>query len=471
MSGSVWQHPPPDLIDHVRSEIFRLLTANAQAVAAQCAELLIRQVWSASLSQVDYTQLAAPHDARPRGSLGGSSHDAVVNKVVVDSDPVSSGAVASTAPVHPVCSPSGQRLSGSRANSTKGSSSSLSSEAYISPAATPTLMPKAGASKLSLMTKISGLEAARGRALAETREAEPAYNAMPRPAPGEVPPDADVPALENAASSSTQVAGSRRSVENSDATFTWDVSGYNFSSFEPSSYIDSENFSLGPLESCQLRVWPRHGGETMCVKLFLKDETRLQCRLSVDSEHADACCTKEADGLSPHMVAFFPCRAGQLFSSIRAEVLQAPCPSEEASSTAPLAALPQPPASESELDLELKALKAVIDEIVTQIVNLLPKADQEAFYGASRLHGSGEASASQEPVVSTRTSTSPAKQPHSEPPRCTAADQAIPELWDELSALQELLDNAVRSATDLQENQRSQRQKQATEQVAGLPGG
>eukprot|EP00971_Amphidinium_carterae_P200592 3980540-Amphidinium_carterae.1 len=52
-------------------------------------------------------------------------------------------------------------------------------------------------------------------------------------------------------------------------------------------------------------------------------------------------------------------------------------------------------------------------------------------------------------------------------PRCTPADQAGSqpgygmELYDELSALQDFLDNAVRSANDLQ--QKSQRQKQGTE--------
>eukprot|EP00971_Amphidinium_carterae_P219157 4350375-Amphidinium_carterae.2 len=70
MAANLWQHPPPDLIDHVRSEIFRLLTANAQAV------------WSASLAalaQVEThadAQHGAPHDARPRRSPSGSSHGA-----------------------------------------------------------------------------------------------------------------------------------------------------------------------------------------------------------------------------------------------------------------------------------------------------------------------------------------------------------------------------------------------------------
>eukprot|EP00971_Amphidinium_carterae_P147104 2915201-Amphidinium_carterae.1 len=157
---------------------------------------------------------------------------------------------------------------------------------------------------------------------------------MPRPTIEEAQQCATVPPLHLG---SVETTGNREYVENSEATYTWDVSGYNFSTFEPSSYIDSTKFALGPLEHCQLRVWPRHSEEKVCVKLFIKDETRLACRLSIDGIHADAGCTKEAasgpDGLSYHMMALFPCRAGQIFSSIRVEALHAAGPSGEDSRT------------------------------------------------------------------------------------------------------------------------------------------
>eukprot|EP00418_Pyrodinium_bahamense_P032524 CAMPEP_0179147650 /NCGR_PEP_ID=MMETSP0796-20121207/71388_1 /TAXON_ID=73915 /ORGANISM="Pyrodinium bahamense, Strain pbaha01" /LENGTH=49 /DNA_ID= /DNA_START= /DNA_END= /DNA_ORIENTATION= len=43
-------HPPPDLITEVREEMLRLMTANAQALAASCTEVCIQQVWAACLA-------------------------------------------------------------------------------------------------------------------------------------------------------------------------------------------------------------------------------------------------------------------------------------------------------------------------------------------------------------------------------------------------------------------------------------
>lgn len=50
MMGLKAVHPPPDLITEVREEMLRLMTANAQALAASCTEVCIQQVWAACLA-------------------------------------------------------------------------------------------------------------------------------------------------------------------------------------------------------------------------------------------------------------------------------------------------------------------------------------------------------------------------------------------------------------------------------------
>lgn len=64
------ESPPPDLVREVREEMLRLITANAQALAASCTEACIQQVWAACLASClnapEHLSAAAAQPALPQ---------------------------------------------------------------------------------------------------------------------------------------------------------------------------------------------------------------------------------------------------------------------------------------------------------------------------------------------------------------------------------------------------------------------
>lgn len=64
------ESPPPDLIREVREEMLRLITANAQALAASCTETCIQQVWTACLASI-----AAPQELKQLSQPPGYAYE------------------------------------------------------------------------------------------------------------------------------------------------------------------------------------------------------------------------------------------------------------------------------------------------------------------------------------------------------------------------------------------------------------